>query len=122
MARMIESTATVSDNIELSTNAEGLERAIAAGDLVSCRLELRRDGLPGDQRAALYCRLGEAFYYRGQIGDALDCARAAFALCPQHEAVADFCAWLFSNCEHHEEAAAAYERLIECRPGWGAGH
>jgi ABC-type polysaccharide/polyol phosphate export permease/Flp pilus assembly protein TadD len=41
---------------------------------------------------------------------------------PATRGVADFCAWLFSNCEHHEEAAAAYERLIECRPGWGAGH
>ena len=119
---MIESTAKVSDNIELSSDAVRVERAIAAGDLVSCHTELRRDELPGQQRAALYCRLGEAFYYRGHAEDALDCARAAFELRPRREAVADFCAWLFSNCGHHEEAAAAYERLIECRPGWGAGH
>jgi len=112
----------VGDNLELSTSAACLERAIAEGDLDSCRAELRKHHLSAGERASLYCRLGEAFYYRGQREDAIDCARAAFDLQPQREAIADFCAWLFSNCGRHQEAAAAYERLIESRPGWAAGH
>ena len=96
--------------------------ALPQGDLDSCRTELARGALSADQRAALYCRLGEAFYYRGQYADAVDCARTAFGLQPHCEAVVDCCAWLFSNCGHHHEAAAAYERLLELRPGWAAGH
>ena len=96
--------------------------ALPQGDLNSCRTELARGALSADQRAALYCRLGEAFYYRGQYADAVDCARTAFGLQPHCEAVVDCCAWLFSNCGHHHEAAAAYERLLELRPGWAAGH
>jgi ABC-type polysaccharide/polyol phosphate export permease/Flp pilus assembly protein TadD len=119
---VIESAAKVRDNLELATEAVCFEPAIAAGDLESCRLDLSRSGLSDDQRAALYCRLGEISYHRGQTEEALTAARAAFDLRPQREAVADVCAWVFSNCGHHQEAAAAYERLIECRPGWAAGH
>ena len=39
--------------------------------------------VPDSERAAFYCRLGEAFFYRGQREAALDCARAAFELQPQ---------------------------------------
>ncbi len=106
----------------LSKNAASLERSIAAGELGSCRVDLLDCALPDSERASIYCRLGEAFYYRGQHEDAIDCARAALELQPRREAVADFCAWLFSNCGRHKEAAAAYERLIESRPGWAAGH
>jgi ABC-type polysaccharide/polyol phosphate export permease/tetratricopeptide (TPR) repeat protein len=119
---VFESAAGVSENLERSTDAGSLERAIAAGDLDFCRTELEREALSTGQRAVLYCRLDEAFYYRGQYADAVECARAAFDLQTDCEAVADCCAWLFSNCGQHLEAAAAYERLIECRPGWAAGH
>ena len=98
-----------------------MERAIAAGGLEACRAELGQFALPALERAKLYCRLGEAFYYRGQVAEAVDCAHAAFDL-ERSPAIADFCAWLFSNCGHHRAAAAAYERLLEGRPGWAAGH
>lgn len=119
---VIESAATVSENIETPADGGCLERAIAAGDLDTCRTELGRNALSSEERAGLYCRLGEAFYYRGQYADAVDCARVAFDLQPDVEAVADRCAWLFSNCGQHHEAALTYERLLERRRGWAAGH
>src|SRR5579863_7039377 len=72
--------------------------------------------------APAQCRLAEALYYDGRHDAALDLARAAFAAAGESEPVAEFCAWLFSNCGHHREAAAAYEALLQCRPGWAAGH
>ncbi len=112
----------MSENIETPADGGCLERAIAAGDLDTCRTELGRNALSSEERAGLYCRLGEAFYYRGQYADAVDCARVAFDLQPDVEAVADRCAWLFSNCGQHHEAALTYERLLERRRGWAAGH
>ena len=35
---------------------------------------------------------------------------------------AHFCAWLFSNCGCHQEAAAAYQRLLARSPDWAEGH
>ncbi len=87
-----------------------------------CQRDLADCALPDDERAALYCRLGERLFYRGDRDAAVDCARAAFDLRDQDQSVADFCAWLFSNCERHREAAAAYQRLLERRPDWAAGH
>jgi capsular polysaccharide transport system permease protein len=112
----------VSDDLEQPTDALVLERAIAAGDLDTCGNELRQGALDDSGRAALYCRLAEAFYYRGRQEDAVEGARAAFGLDPRNETIADFCAWLFSNCGCHQEAAAAYEQLLEFRAGWAAGH
>jgi capsular polysaccharide transport system permease protein len=115
----------LSDIVELSDDAEGVEscrRAIDAGDYEACRRRLRDGRFSQPERAMLYCRLGEALFYRGQPAAAVDCARAAFALQPEDPSTADFCAWLFSNCRCYGEAAAAYERLLECRPQWAAGH
>jgi hypothetical protein len=105
-----ESIVRVSDERARSTDIECLERAIAAGELEACHAELDQFELPALERAKLFCRLGEAFYYRGQVVEAVDCAHAAFDLehCP---AIADFCAWLFSNCGHHRAAAAAYRAV-----------
>ncbi len=74
------------------------------------------------QRALVGCREAEALFYEGERDAAIANARAAFALAPETEPVADFCAWLFSNCGHHREAVAAYERLLGRRSGWAAGH
>ncbi len=123
--RPIESTASLSDALELPTHATGdtaLLRALTEGDLVTFRRELDDRAVPDDRRAALYCRLAERLFYDGDREAAVECARAAFDLQPPEEPVADFCAWLFSNCARHQEAAAAYERLLERRPGWAAGH
>jgi ABC-type polysaccharide/polyol phosphate export permease/tetratricopeptide (TPR) repeat protein len=99
-----------------------VQEALRAGDLDTCRVALGRCEIPDDEQAALYCRLSEALYYGDRCEEAIECARAAFALQPRDEPIADFCGWLFSNCERHQEAAAAYERLLENRPQWAAGH
>jgi ABC-type polysaccharide/polyol phosphate export permease/Flp pilus assembly protein TadD len=112
----------VGENLQRSSETGWLERAIAAGDLEACRAELSGNDIPIEERASLYCRLGEAFYYRQQRAEAADCAHAAFELAPERPAIADFCAWCFSNCGQHRAAATAYERLLETRPGWAAGH
>ncbi len=115
----------MSDALEIPTNATGdaaLQPALGDDDLACCQRALADCALPDDERAALYCRLGERLFYRGDRDAAVDCARAAFDLRDQDQSVADFCAWLFSNCERHREAAAAYQRLLERRPDWAAGH
>jgi capsular polysaccharide transport system permease protein len=113
----------LSGTVELSDDAEGVEscrRAIEAGEYEACRRRLREGRFP--KSAILYCRLGEALYYRDQRAAAVECARTAFALQPEDPSTADFCAWLFSNCQRYGEAAAAYERLLAWRPHWAAGH
>jgi ABC-type polysaccharide/polyol phosphate export permease/tetratricopeptide (TPR) repeat protein len=115
----------VSDTVELSEFVKDVEfcrRAIDAGDFEACRRQLRGGALSEQARALLYCRLSEALFYRDERAAAVECARAAFALQPEDQGTADFCAWLFSNCQRYGEAAAAYERLLECRPQWTAGH
>jgi ABC-type polysaccharide/polyol phosphate export permease/predicted Zn-dependent protease len=112
----------VGEQLAQSWDAGCFERALAAGDLEACRRELHQTDLPAAARASCYCRIAEAGYDRRQYADAVECAHAAFAEAPQSPEVADFCAWLFSNCGQHRAAAAAYERLLESRPGWAAGH
>ncbi|HEV2301739.1 MAG TPA: tetratricopeptide repeat protein [Stellaceae bacterium] len=84
--------------------------------LASWAVEAEDEGVLGQ------CRSAEALYYDGRYDEALALARTAFAAAGESEAVADFCGWLFSNCGRHGEAAAAYEALLRCRPGWAAGH
>ncbi|HEY1300102.1 MAG TPA: tetratricopeptide repeat protein [Stellaceae bacterium] len=115
----------MSSTVEHSADAIALDRfqhVLSAGDLDACLSGLRRWTMARQTRASLYCRLGEALFYRGDREAAVGCARGAFELDAEAEPIADFCAWLFSNCERHAEAATAYERLIEMRPGWAAGH
>jgi capsular polysaccharide transport system permease protein len=66
--------------------------------------------------------LAEALFHSGRRADALECGRRAFALAPDDRDAAHFCAWLFSNCGSHQEAAAAYERLLTLSPDWAEGH
>jgi capsular polysaccharide transport system permease protein len=119
----------LSDTLELPAELEAdapgpaaFDRALHAGELDACRDVLGRCELPARELAALNCRLSEAFFYRDRREAAIDCARIAFELHPRPQSIADFCAWLFSNCGRHHEAAAAYEQLIESRPGWADGH
>jgi ABC-type polysaccharide/polyol phosphate export permease/predicted Zn-dependent protease len=96
--------------------------AVAAGAFQDCREFLASAELPAAERALLCCRLAEGLYHAGESEEALSCARTAFASESENESVGEFCAWLFSNCGKHDEAAAAYQRLIACRPQWAAGH
>ena len=96
--------------------------AAFAGDLEACLVNLRRRDIPDHERAWIYCQLSEALYHKGSRDVAVDCARSAFDLQPEKEEIANLCAWVFSNCGKHEEAAAAYEQLLAIRPDWAAGH
>jgi capsular polysaccharide transport system permease protein len=96
--------------------------AASAGDLEECLVHLRRRDIPDHERALIYCQLSEALYHKDSRDVAVECARSAFDLQPEKEEIANLCAWVFSNCGQHEEAAAAYEQLLALRPLWAAGH
>ncbi|HEY1796016.1 MAG TPA: tetratricopeptide repeat protein [Stellaceae bacterium] len=84
---------------------------------------LRRDDDPGADGAALNCRLAEILFHRGRRDEALECGRRALAFAAGDDAdTAQFCAWLFSNCGCHDEAALVYECLLDRSPGWTEGH
>jgi tetratricopeptide (TPR) repeat protein len=102
--------------------AGNFAEALAAGAFSDCRAFLASAELPQAKRTLLYCRLAERLYYAGEREEAFACACAAFADEEGGERVAEFCAWLFSNCGAHAEAAAAYQRLLAVRPQWAAGH
>jgi ABC-type polysaccharide/polyol phosphate export permease/Flp pilus assembly protein TadD len=99
-----------------------ISAASAEGDLDTCRFYLGRRDLPVDERAWIYCQLSETLYHKGNRDVAVECARNAFELQPEKEEIANLCAWVFSNCGEHEDAAAAYEQLLAIRPNWAAGH
>ena len=115
----------------MSIVGEICEKAINAGSLSgtsgipfveACRLYLAHCDIPEHEQPSFYCRLSEALFHRGRHEDAVESARIAFDLQPRTEAVTSLCAWVFSNCGRHEEAAAAYERLLEIRSHWAEGH
>src|SRR5438128_9693590 len=118
LPRRVESTAW-SDTGEIRLMAIG---AALSGDLEACRLRLGRGDLSDHERAVCYCRLSEALYHRESFDEAVECACTAFGLQADNDEVASLCAWVFSNCGRHEEAAAAYERLLLVRPLWAEGH
>jgi tetratricopeptide (TPR) repeat protein len=114
-----ESTAQLNDLGEIRQSVIG---AASVGDLEACRFYLGHRDVPDQERAWIYGQLSEALYHKGSREVAVECARSAFDLQPEKEEIANLCAWVFSNCGEHEEAAAAYERLLVIRPHWAAGH
>jgi ABC-type polysaccharide/polyol phosphate export permease/Flp pilus assembly protein TadD len=101
----------------------GARRLSAAADFIeACRVYLAQRKFPEDQFSIFFSRLGEALLHRGWREHAVACARIAFELRPEQEDVANLCAWVFSNGGRHEDAAAAYERLLHIRPEWTEGH
>jgi tetratricopeptide (TPR) repeat protein len=105
---------------------EAIDGALSLGataDFINaCRRYLAQRKFPEDKFSIFFCRLGEALLHRGWGEHAVECAHIAFELRPEEEEVADLCAWVFSNSGRHEDAAAAYERLLEIRPRWAEGH
>jgi tetratricopeptide (TPR) repeat protein len=124
-AATLESTAQVSDIDEICEEAIGaapLPGDAGAGFLEACRRHLAHSQIPEHELPAFYCRLSEALLHRGYRKEAVECARIAFDLRPNQKEIANLCAWVFSNCSCHQEAAAAYERLLDIRPEWAEGH
>jgi capsular polysaccharide transport system permease protein len=109
----------VSEFGEICKSAAG---ATGVDLLEACRLDIARRQLSTPELPAFYARLSEALLHGGRCEEAVACARLAFELPHPVEEVANICAWVFSNCGYYEEAAAAYERLLEFRGCWAAGH
>jgi capsular polysaccharide transport system permease protein len=105
----------------LAIDPDEFAQAVDSGAFDDC-LRLLRDNATSPDIALLNRRLGEALFHQGRQDDALECARRAFILAPDDDDVANFCAWLFSNCHQHAEAAAVYERLVERHPDWIEGY
>jgi ABC-type polysaccharide/polyol phosphate export permease/predicted Zn-dependent protease len=99
-----------------------LVRAMESGALDECLYSLREDDGNGPDAARLNCRLAEILFHDARYDEALECGRRAFAIAPEDDTVAHFCAWLFSNCSVHREAAEAYERLLDHHPDWVEGY
>jgi len=120
-----ESTALLIEAEEISDPAIGagsLSRSVDGDACDTSRSHVAERGAPEPERATLCCRLSEELFHRGNFEEAVGYARIAFALDAAREETANLCAWVFSNCGRHEEAAAAYERLLGLRPRWAAGH
>lgn len=96
--------------------------ALGDGALDICLDYLRQRQIHGAEEARLACRLGEKLFHAGRAGEAIECGRFAFSVVANDNEIAHFCAWLFSNSGCYEEAATAYERLIEHRPDWIEGY
>jgi capsular polysaccharide transport system permease protein len=114
----------VTDFDEICEEAIGIARPLgAAADFIeACRVYLARRKIPEDEFSIFFGRLSEALLHRGWREHAAECAHIAFQSRPAQEEIANLCAWVFSNSGRHEDAAAAYERLLEIRPRWAEGH
>ncbi len=110
------------DEISDAIAAFAFTDAIGVDRLGGFRRYLALRKVPEHQIPDCYCRLSEALLHRGCSEEAAESARVAFELRPEKEEIAHLCAWVFSNCGHHGEAAAAYERLLHFRPQWAEGH
>jgi capsular polysaccharide transport system permease protein len=93
-----------------------------SGALDDCLSLLREDDGNRPDTARLNCRLAEILFHEGRHDDALECGRRAFAMAGNEEDVAHCCAWLFSNCGAHPEAARAYQQLLDRHPDWVEGY
>jgi tetratricopeptide (TPR) repeat protein len=102
----------------LSIDAESFLPALAAGALDACLAYLDRAHSNGQSDAGLNCRLAEALFQQSRRDEALECCRRAFPWAGTEPAMLRICAWVFSNCRCHAEAASAYRRLVELCPDW----
>lgn len=104
--------------IDRSAFAHALER----GALDDCLDVLRWQNRNDPNTARLNCQLAEALFHARRGDEALECGRRAIAFACDEGAVIHCCAWLFSNCGVHAEAAKAYEQLLVRYPDWIEGY
>lgn len=107
---------------QAAQDAEPFWSAFDAGTLDLCLLHVRDEKGFKASDAAANCRLAEALLHCGQDEAALECCRRGFPIALDDAPLLHICAWVFSNTGCHEEAAAAYRRLLELRPEWTDGH
>jgi ABC-type polysaccharide/polyol phosphate export permease/Flp pilus assembly protein TadD len=107
---------------QLEVDACNFLAALRDGALEACLRYVERQFATGRPDPLLNCKLAEALLHRGRREDALDCVRRGFADAAGDPALLRICAWVFSNCDTHGEAATAYRRLIDLCPDWIEGH
>lgn len=105
-----------------SIDRSTLARAMESGALDDGVFSPGENDSDGPEAARLNCRLTEILFHEGRQAEALEYGRRAFALAGDDENVAHCCAWLFSNCGLHAEAAEAYRRLLDRHPDWVEGY
>lgn len=106
----------------LAIDPDSFAAALHAGALDACLVYARQNERSYDENAELNRRVAEALFHRGHRDEALECGRRALALAGSDPKILNFCAWLFSNCGCHEEAADAYRSLLELYPDWIEGY
>ena len=74
------------------------------------------------ESAASDCRLAETLLHQGQTEEAAECCRRAWPQIGDDPSLLRICGWVFSNAACHDEAAAAYRRLLAVCPEWIDGY
>jgi tetratricopeptide (TPR) repeat protein len=113
---------SVAENFPHLADPAAFVNSLNSGALDDCLDYLRGEEGAAPEAANLNCRLAERLFHNGRSDEALECAWRAFTSAPDDGDTAHFCAWLFSICGCHAEAAAAYERLIAHDPDWAPGY
>jgi len=115
----------LSNKEQISQRAIDADRfwsALGTNLLDECLAAVRRPDHPGTADPSFDCRLAEALMQVGRRAEAVECCRRAFPAVQVDAPLLRICAWVFSNCACHDEAAATYRRLIELCPDWIDGH
>jgi capsular polysaccharide transport system permease protein len=84
--------------------------------------DAERQAVSGLSDPLAMCKLAEALLHRGRREEALACARRGFPNAVDEPAPLRICAWVFSNCDAHDEATEAYRRLLALCPDWIDGY
>src|SRR3954451_12483822 len=108
-------------HVQLEVDADNFLSALDGGALELCLRYLEHQSAAGRPHPLLNCKLAEALLHRRRCEDALACARRGFLEVGSDPALLGICAWVFSNCGSHGEAADAYRRLVELSPDWIGG-
>jgi tetratricopeptide (TPR) repeat protein len=106
---------------QLANDFEASWPALNAGTL-NTGISVQRQAPGGGSEALANCRMAEALLHAGRHAAALERCRCAMPWAADNAAMLRICAWVFSNCSSHAEAAGAYCRLLELCPDWVEGH